>query len=68
MSDERLINLEFKIAHQEKQLEDFSDVLYKQQQTIDNLEILLQGITKRLQDVLGHEESDIRGHEKPPHY
>ncbi len=68
MSEERLINLEFKIAHQEKQLEDLSDVLYKQQQTIDNLEALLQGITKRLQDVLGHEEDDIRGHEKPPHY
>lgn len=68
MSDERIINLEFKLAHQEKQLEDLSDVLYKQQQTIDNLETLLQGITKRLQDVLGHEEDDIRGHEKPPHY
>lgn len=68
MSQERIDNLEFKIAHYEKQLEDLSEVMYKQQQTIDKLESLLQGLTKRLQDVLGNEDDDIRGHEKPPHY
>ena len=68
MSEERLINLEFKLAHQEKQLEDLSEVIYQQQLTIDKLDVLLQGLTKRLQQVLGHEDHEIRGHEKPPHY
>ncbi|MEK2644676.1 SlyX family protein [Bdellovibrio sp. BCCA] len=67
MSEQRFIDLETKIAHQEFLLEELNQVLYQQQQTIDKLEGLLQALTKRLQG-LG-DGDDVRGPgEKPPHY
>lgn len=68
MDEQRIIDLEIKIAHQEHQLEELSSVLYSQQKTIDKLEVLLEGLTKRLKEVLGDDGNEIRGHEKPPHY
>jgi SlyX protein len=67
MSDERLTNLEIKIAHQEHALEEMSSVIYEQQKTIDKLENLLNGLTNRLKDAL-EDGQEIRGNEKPPHY
>lgn len=66
MSDERLNNLESKLAHQEVLLEELHQVLYEQQKTIDKMDKALTTLTQRLKDVLQGE--DIRGHEKPPHY
>ncbi|WP_041575118.1 SlyX family protein [Pseudobdellovibrio exovorus] len=65
--DSRFINLESKIAHQEFQLEELSQVLYNQQQQIDLLQKQLSHIHKRLQDVTP--SPDIGpANEKPPHY
>ncbi|WP_347358867.1 SlyX family protein [Bdellovibrio sp.] len=68
MDDQRLITIETKLAHQEHQLEELSQVIYQQQQTIDKLEVLLQGLTSRLKEALGDGGDEIRGNEKPPHY
>lgn len=68
MSEERFVDIETKIAHQELQIEELSQVIYEQQKTIDRLESTLQSLSKRLREVL-HGEEDIRGaDEKPPHY
>ena len=68
MDEQRLINIEIKIAHQEHQLEELHQVIYQQQKTIDKLEVLLQGLTTRLKEALGDGGDEIRGNEKPPHY
>ncbi|UYL07950.1 SlyX family protein [Bdellovibrio sp. SKB1291214] len=66
--DERLTNLEIKVAHQDHVIEELHQVIYEQQKTIDKLETLLSGLTRRLQEALSDEGSEIRGNEKPPHY
>lgn len=68
MDESRIVNLEIKVSHQDEVIEELHQVIYQQQKTIDKLETLLSGLTKRLQDVLGNEDAEIRGHEKPPHY
>lgn len=65
--DERLTNLEIKVSHQDHVIEELHQVIYEQQKTIDKLETLLNGLTKRLQDALS-DDGEIRGNEKPPHY
>ena len=69
MSDDRLIALEEKFAHQEHALAEMSAELYRQQQHLDHLEQLcrqlaqrLQGLTERLGEDAG---TDL---ERPPHY
>ncbi|MFV8259134.1 SlyX family protein [Bdellovibrio bacteriovorus] len=68
MSEDRFVDLEIKLTHQEQKLEELHQVLYEQQKTIDKLETLLQGLTSRLKELLGSEGDEIRGNEKPPHY
>lgn len=66
-SEQRFIDLETKIAHQEYLLEELNQVLYQQQKTIDALETTLKTLSKRLESLGDGEE--IRGpNEKPPHY
>lgn len=67
MTEQRLIDLETKIAHQEHLLEELNEVIYQQQKTIDKLEATISSLAKRYQDLLvGGDE--IRPNEKPPHY
>ncbi|WII72282.1 SlyX family protein [Bdellovibrio sp. 22V] len=67
MSEQRFIDIETKIAHQEYMIEELNQVLYEQQKTIDKLEGLLTTLTKRLEG-LG-DGDNVRGPgEKPPHY
>lgn len=66
-TEQRLIDLETKIAYQDKIIEDLSDVLYKQQQQITGLEKALE-LLKRQIDSFQNGDNEIRGHEKPPHY
>lgn len=61
----RLIELETKIAYQDKTIEDLSDVIYKQQQQITNLEKALELLKNQIHSI---GDNEIRGHEKPPHY
>lgn len=68
MNEQRFIDIETKLAHQELTVEELHQVVYEQQKTIDRLETTLALLTKRLQESLG-DGTDIRGpNEKPPHY
>jgi len=64
MDEERFINIETKILHQEQILEDLHHVIYKQQETID---LLLKKI-KILEDQSKSENQIGPAGEKPPHY
>lgn len=68
MSDQRLIELEIKIAYQEDMLKALNDVLYQQQNRIDSLEASLLRCQVQIDSVrsgsLEHSITD----EKPPHY
>lgn len=66
--DERLIEIETKLAYQEHTISELNDVIYRQQQQIDQLERICKALTDRVQDMAETSTSDKGGYEKPPHY
>jgi SlyX protein len=66
MSEERFINIETKVAHQEALIEELNAVLYQQQVTIEQIQKTLAAFIKRYKDLekTTHGPAD----EKPPHY
>ncbi len=68
MNEERLIELETRIAFQEQTIKTLSDVMYEQQKKIDELANLYTSLEKdsKKQDEPSPKTNLI--HEKPPHY
>lgn len=64
--EERIIELEARFTLQERQLADLSDVLWKQQQTVDHLTKAVALLEQKLSGDPGL--VDAHQHEKPPHY
>ena len=64
---DRLTEIEIKIAHVEQSLSELSDVLVRQQAHIDKLERGLEQL-KELQAEAGVSAAGDPGDEKPPHY
>ncbi|MGZ3771630.1 MAG: SlyX family protein [Bdellovibrio sp.] len=67
MTEQRFIDLETKIAHQEYLIEELNQTVYQQQKIIDKLESTLETLIKRYQELV-EGGNEIRPHEKPPHY
>ncbi len=68
MDDKRFIDIETKILQQEVLLEELNQVIYRQQQQIDQLESLLSSLVKRIRDGNLTVEEIGPADEKPPHY
>jgi SlyX protein len=75
MNEERLIEIETTLAHQEEQIESLNEVVTKQWQEIDLLKRLLQKTQAKLDDIeagAGEKKemsvSDEARLNKPPHY
>jgi SlyX protein len=64
---QRIEDLEFKVAHLERALQELSDVLYRQQQQLDAQEARLARLSHRLDEAATVAPGDPRD-EKPPHY
>lgn len=67
-SEQRFIDLESKIAHQDHLMEELHLVIYEQQKTIDKLEEKFTVLVKRLKDSAVGEVEIGSANEKPPHY
>ena len=68
MSEERFIDLETKLAHQDQLLNELNDVVTGQQAKLMQLEELCKALIQRVRSVgEGIGESDP-GDETPPHY
>lgn len=65
---ERITELEIKLAHAEQALTELSDVLYGQQQLIDRLDQRMEALQQRLDATEGAAPGDNAADEKPPHY
>ena len=63
----RIEDLEFKVAHLERALQELSDVLYRQQQRLDAQEARLARLSHRLDEAATGTPGDPSD-EKPPHY
>lgn len=69
MPEERIIELESRIAFQEYQLSELSNQIADQQKQILELKSLLKTIAERITTSSGGSfSSDPNGDERPPHY
>lgn len=67
-NEQRFIELETKIAHQDFLIEELNQVIYRQQKDMDVMETKLSALIKRFQDQLESAPEVGPGNEKPPHY
>jgi SlyX protein len=69
MDEERLVDIEIKLARQEDLLDVLNSTVYRQQRRIDELEALCAALAKRVAE---SQRADSGGqqaaHEIPPHY
>lgn len=61
---ERLIDLEIRIAHQEDMIDELNKTVYQQQLKIDRFEEILKEMASRIVEL----ENNNPLNEKPPHY
>jgi SlyX protein len=66
MDEERLIDIEVKLAHQEHALDEVSQVLTDQQAQLSRLEQICQSLVERMRGM--SEGTDEGDGGKPPHY
>lgn len=67
-TDRRLEALETKCAFLESAVQELSDVLYRQQQTIDRLTVAHQEVLRRLAEMAPAAATPPEVAERPPHY
>jgi SlyX protein len=65
---DRLTEIEIKIAHMEQSLGELSDVLYQQQSLMDRMELRFNELRQRMSAGAETPESNDPDSDKPPHY
>ena len=68
MSEERFIDLESRVAHQDQLLIDLNDVVTEQQAKIMQLEELCKSLLGRVRSISETLSEGDPGDERPPHY
>lgn len=68
MTEDRFIEIETKITHQEFLIEQLNKELYEQQNKINQLETLLTTLAKRTQELSNPGLEIGPANDKPPHY
>ena len=68
MSDERFIDLESRLAHQDHLLNELNDVVTAQQEKILQLDELLRTLTARVRAIGDGAAAGDAADERPPHY
>lgn len=68
MTEDRLMNLEVKISHQEITIETLQQLVYEQHKTIEALEVKVVRLGQRLEGFVEGGSDITAAHERPPHY
>ncbi len=68
MNEDRLVEIEIKIAFQENTIKDLSDTVYNQQKQIDALNETLKHLIDQIKDSSIISTGGNLKDEKPPHY
>lgn len=68
MSENRLVDIESKLAHQDQLLFELNEVVTRQQARIMQLEELCNSITERVRSIGEAPPESSTGNERPPHY
>lgn len=68
MDEDRIVEIETRLAHQDQMLIELNDALANQQDSIITLERLCASIAERLRSLDDGESSSPPDDERPPHY
>lgn len=68
MHEDRLIDIETKIAYQEDLLQELNKIIYQQQKKIDRLEAVCDALTGHVQELSEAVAEGGATNERPPHY
>ena len=68
MSEERFIDLESRLAHQDQLLMELNDVVTSHQAKIMQLDTLCQSLIQRVRSMADAAPAGDSGDERPPHY
>jgi SlyX protein len=68
MDDQRLIDIETKIAYQEHMISELNAVICEHQKSINELEKTVRHLLDRVLEQSQHMSLQAAGNEKPPHY
>jgi SlyX protein len=68
MSEERFIELESRVAHQDQMLNELNDVVTSQQARLMQVEELCRSLIERVRALGESEATTNQGDERPPHY
>jgi SlyX protein len=69
MIEERLVDIETKIAFQEQAIKDLNDVVYEQQKKLDKLGAIVESLVQQNKELAKlSRQIDAPANEKPPHY
>ena len=66
-TEDRFIDIEIKLAHQEDLVESLNQRVYEQQKQIDKLEQICAALAQRVREQ-PHGNGGGMPHERPPHY
>lgn len=68
MIEERLINLETKIAYQEDQIDELNKTVYQQQKELERLEAICKSLAGHIESLSAGRNEGMPANERPPHY
>ena len=68
MNENRITELETKVAYQEDTIQELNQVIISMQKQIDGIEITCQALKDRVRDMSGMLSNISEHDEKPPHY
>ena len=64
--EERFVDIEIKLAHQEDLVESLNQVVYQQARRIDQLEAMLAGLVEHIRTSAQNGPNPVN--DRPPHY
>lgn len=67
-TEERLVEIEIKLARQEDLVETLNKTVYQQQKKLDELEALCAALARHVKDMRDAANERSPANEKPPHY
>lgn len=68
ITEDRMVDIELKIAAQEDLVDTLNRMVYQQQKKIDELETLCTALARQLKEVRDSMNERGPANEKPPHY
>jgi SlyX protein len=68
MNNDRMIELEIKVAYQEDLVQELNKIVSQQQNQIDRLEAMIKLLHDRIKSMSVEHSNDGEKFEKPPHY